>query len=77
MEHPVDNNNPDKGSLSALFLAVAFITNMFTEHYTELFQALTVISLSLVILVNVGKAVKMIRDWIIWIKEFLESFKNK
>jgi hypothetical protein len=65
---------------SLLLIATSFITNMASHlinNYEAYFKLLTLFSLSLVILINAGKAFKMIYESIKQVIEFINKITGK
>ena len=66
--------------LSLLLIAVSFITNMavhIIENYDIYFKILTLLSLTLVILINLGKFFKTLYESLKMIKEYFDKIRNK
>ncbi len=72
MEHPQINTDNSTGSISTLLIAVAWLFNM-AITYDNLFKFLTIVSLLLVIFVNIGKGVAMVKDGYIFLKNLFKS----
>jgi hypothetical protein len=65
---------------SLLLIATSFITNMASHlinNYEAYFKLLTLFSLSLVILINAGKAFKMVYESIKQVVEFIKRITGK
>lgn len=67
-------------AMSLLLIATSFISNMaahLVDNYDVYFKLLTLASLSLVVLVNAGKFVKMVIESLTQAKNFIDRFRKK
>jgi hypothetical protein len=67
-------------AMSLLLIATSFISNMavhLVDNYDVYFKLLTLSSLSLVVLVNAGKFVKMVIESLKQAKNFINRFRKK
>lgn len=75
-----DNTDIKTLAISLLLIATSFISNMaahLVENYDVYFKLLTLASLSLVVLVNAGKFVKMVIESLTQAKSFIDKFRKK
>lgn len=77
----IDTDYSDARTLimSLLLIATSFITNIaahLVEYYDMYFKLLTLLSLTLVVLINIGKAFKMVLNFVIEIKKYIKRCLN-